>query len=88
MLGGVLAAVLDFAVSTAVLTSVDIDTTVVTANLNVYVHPTHLHPDSRTLRCIGTLVHRGHRSAFADRDPHRHRWPHPRTSRSSHLPAC
>ena len=65
VLGGVLAAVLDFAVSTAVLTSVDIGTMVVTSNLNVsFIRP--VHPDSGTLRCVGTLIHRGHRSAFAD----------------------
>lgn len=65
VLGGVLAAVLDFAVSTAVLISVDIGTTVVTANLNVsFIRP--VHPDSGILRCVGTLVHGGHRSAFAD----------------------
>ena len=38
---------------------------VVTANLNVsFIRP--VHPDSGTLRCVGTLIHRGHRSAFAD----------------------
>ena len=40
VLGGVLAAVLDFAVSTAVLTTLDIGTMVVTANLNVsFIRP-------------------------------------------------
>lgn len=59
--GGVLAAVLDLAVSTAMLTTVDIGTTVVTSNLNVtFVRP--VHPDNGTLRCVGTLVHRGHRN--------------------------
>lgn len=65
VLGGILAAVLDFAVSTAVLTTLDIGTMVVTANLNVsFIRP--VHPDSGTMRCVGTLIHRGHRSAFAD----------------------
>lgn len=65
VLGGIPAAVLDFAVSTAVLTTLDIGTMVVTANLNVsFIRP--VHPDSGTMRCVGTLIHRGHRSAFAD----------------------
>ena len=65
VLGGILAAVLDFAVSTAVLTTLDIGTMEVTANLNVsFLRP--VHSDSGTMRCLGTLIHRGHRSAFAD----------------------
>jgi uncharacterized protein (TIGR00369 family) len=59
--GGILAAVLDFAVSTGV----DIGTTAVTSSLNVtFIRP--VHPDNGSLSCIGTLVHIGRRSAIAD----------------------
>ena len=65
VLSSVLAAVIHFAVSTAVLTALDIRTMVVTWNLNVsFIRP--VHPDSGTLRCVRILIHRGHRSAFAD----------------------
>jgi uncharacterized protein (TIGR00369 family) len=65
--GGVLAAVLDFAVGAALLTTVDIGTTVVTANLNVsFIRP--VPPDGETLRCVGQVIHRGQRSAHADAD--------------------
>ena len=62
--GGILAAVADFALSTAVLTQVDAGADVVTTNLAV----TYLRPVPLTGRyhCTGNVVHRGRTLAHAE----------------------
>lgn len=62
--GGVLAAVADFALSTAVLTCLDAGADVVTTSLAV----TYLRPVALTGRyqCIGQVVHRGRSLAHAE----------------------
>lgn len=62
--GGILAAVADFALSTAVLTALDAGADVVTTNLAV----TYLRPVALTgrYRCAAKVVHRGRTLAHAD----------------------
>lgn len=63
--GGVLAAVADFAVATAVTTAVPEGAVVVTANLNVsYVRPVRI--DGPTLTCHGRVLHVGRSLAHAE----------------------
>lgn len=62
--GGILAAVADFALSTAVLTQLDAGADVVTTNLSVtYLHPVAL---SGRYRCTGKVIQRGRTLAHAE----------------------
>jgi uncharacterized protein (TIGR00369 family) len=62
--GGILAAVADFALSTAVLTYLDAGSDVVTTNLAVtYLRPV---PLTGRFRCAGRVVHRGRTLAHAE----------------------
>ncbi|MFZ6003360.1 MAG: PaaI family thioesterase [Actinomycetota bacterium] len=62
--GGVLAAVADFALSTAVMTELEAGADVVTTNLNVtYLRPV---PLAGRFRCEGRVVRRGRTIAHAD----------------------
>ena len=62
--GGILAAVADFALSTAVLTGLDAGADVVTTNLSVtYLRPA---PLSGRYHCEGRVVHRGRTLAHAE----------------------
>lgn len=62
--GGILAAVADFALSTAVLTQLDAGADVVTTNLNVtYLRPVRL---GGRHRCEGRVVHQGRSVAHAE----------------------
>jgi len=62
--GGILAAVADFALSTAVLTSLDAGVDVVTTNLVVtYLRPV---PLTGRFQCGGRVVHRGRALAHAE----------------------
>ena len=62
--GGILAAVADFALSTAVLTGLDAGADVVTTNLAVtYLRPVAL---AGRYQCIGQVVHRGRTLAHAE----------------------
>ena len=62
--GGILAAVADFALSTAVLTQLDAGADVVTTNLSVtYLRPV---PLTGRYRCEGRVVHRGRTLAHAE----------------------
>ena len=63
--GGVLAAVADFAVATAVTTAAPEGAIVVTANLNVsYVRPARV--DGPVLTCEGRVLHVGRSLAYAE----------------------
>ena len=62
--GGILAAVADFALSTAVLTQLDAGADVVTTNLSVtYLRPVAL---SGRYRCTGKVIQRGRTLAHAE----------------------
>jgi uncharacterized protein (TIGR00369 family) len=62
--GGILAAVADFALSTAVLTQLDAGADVVTTNLAVtYLRPV---PLTGRYRCEGRVIHRGRTLAHAE----------------------
>jgi uncharacterized protein (TIGR00369 family) len=62
--GGILAAVADFALSTAVWTCLAADADVVTTNLSVtYLRPV---PLAGRYRCVGRSVHQGRRLAHAE----------------------
>jgi uncharacterized protein (TIGR00369 family) len=62
--GGILAAVADFAVSTAVLSRLDAGTDVVTTNLSVsYLRPV---PHGGRYRCTGRVVHLGRTLGHAE----------------------